>query len=169
MTKFQAFGLTLLAILLILSISCGRAASDDSDSSAPRPVSAKMKVERDDARAGETGDLVLTINVASPAHIYAPNEPTNRSTPTSIKLELPKGVELAKDWSFPSSIKTKEGDLIYIGSNQARCTLRISAGVPARTLHIRAQMRYQACTDEACWLPESLPVSVTITLRSATR
>jgi len=168
MTKFQTFNLAVSAILLILPISRATAAGDDSDSTAPRPVSAKMKVERDDVRAGEMVDLVLTINVAAPAHIYAPGEPANRSTPTTIKLELPKGVILAKDWSFPSPTKTREGDLIYIGSNQARCTLKISTGVSTRTLHIQAQMRYQACTDEACWPPESLPVSVAITLRSGT-
>jgi len=135
---------------------------------APTPVSARMTVDRGEMHTNEAIGLVVTFIVATPAHIYAHNEPANRSTPMSIKLDLPKGVTVEKDWLFTEPIKTKEGDLIYVGLNQARCTLKVSSGVSARTLHITAQMRYQACTDEACWPPESLPVSVTIPLYSPT-
>ncbi len=131
-----------------------------------RPVTAELKAAPGSVRAGGTVELVLKIEVAAPAHIYAPSEPADRSVPTTIKLDLPKGVTLEKDWVFPAPVKTSDGDLIYTGSVEARCTLKISSAVSAPTLVIKGDLRCQACTDLACWPPLPIPLSTTIALET---
>jgi hypothetical protein len=154
MTKVTAM---IKCAALFLCVGTLVAADEGSDSSVSGPITAKMTA----TQAGKDLALSVTLKISPPAHIYAPSEPAGRFTPVSILLDLPAGVSLEKSWRFPNPINAG-GDRVYIGTLQAHCLLTVPSKLAGSTLHIRASLRYQACTDDACWPVASLPLSATI-------
>ena len=149
----------------LLTFSPGAAAANTLPDAAP--VTAKMEALPRNAPAGTSIELAITMEIAAPYHIYAPGEPPHRSIPMSVTLDLPRGFTLGKDWSFPAPISTASGDLIYVGNLVIRCIVKVPRDSAADVLTLKGKVSFQACNEEACWPPESLPLSTTINLKPA--
>ena len=150
------------------------------------------------ARKSETPHLVLTVSppdgTAIPGtrtslwldvgpkpkmHVYAPEQ--KDLIPISLTLEADESFK-AHPPKFPKAEKyffepLNETQLVY--SRQFRIVQDVTiAATPAMrerardagaTLTISGTLRYQACDDKVCYMPESLPVSWTVPLAPAGR
>ena len=81
--------------------------------------------------------------------------------PTSLELELPKGVTTKGDWRRPTGIAgTEKHSLIYEG--QVSFSRSVIVEPSAYGKRIDVTVSYQACTDEYCNRPQSKAVSIPI-------
>ena len=112
-------------------------------------------------------------------HVYAPEQ--KELIPISLSLE-PDASFKAHRPTFPKAEKyffepLKETQLVYskpfrivqdvtIAATQAT---RVLARKNGAALTISGTLRYQACDDQVCYMPQSLPVSWTISLKPSGR
>jgi DsbC/DsbD-like thiol-disulfide interchange protein len=141
-------------------------------------VSAKPQ---DGKNVTETKHLTITPSVSAPAsatranlivdivpkpkmHVYSPEQ--KDYIPISLTLTAPDGVRAGQP-QFPKAEKyffaeLKETQLVY--SKPFRITQPITLTTSARSpLTISGTLRYQACDDSICYLPQNVPISWTVT------
>jgi DsbC/DsbD-like thiol-disulfide interchange protein len=116
------------------------------------PVNAAAALQPARAMKGKSFVLVVKIKIAPTWHIYAADGMVGSSIPTSLKLELPQGVEAAGEWTLPSARQDGESR-IYEGSLQFSRQLRIGSQVKPGPIHVRCELTYQACDPFSCRAP----------------
>lgn len=131
------------------------------------------------AAPGTRVSLMLEITPKPRMHVYAPGQ----TDLIPITLALTEDASFkARPPKFPAPEKyffepLKETQLVF--SRRFRITqdvtlaltpaLRARAREAGAALTIAGTLRYQACDDKVCYMPESLPVSWTIALRPLER
>jgi len=105
----------------------------------------------------------LHFNIASGLHINSHFPHTDDLIPTTLKLPEDSGVRLARanfpdgvDFALP--VNPKEKLSVYTGEFTVHAEL-----VAARGEHlVEATLRYQACDNNACMPPHSIPVVIDV-------
>ena len=125
----------------------------------------------DKAQRGRTVQAAIVLEIPPGLHINS-NRPRSRySIPTSVTIEAPRGIQVSavrypngvvRRFSFsPESIAVYEG----------RAVLRFSITIPANqqlgVAEIRARVRYQSCTDDVCYQPETRAINIPIAVVEA--
>ena len=116
-------------------------------------------------RIGPAGRASLVIEIAPKPkmHVYAPQQDTY--VPVSIALKESRALRAQRP-VFPKPEKyffapLKETQLVY--SQPFKISIDVTlASSPATTLKIEGSLRYQACDDQICYLPENVPVTWTL-------
>jgi hypothetical protein len=102
--------------------------------------------------------LVVRFRMAIGWHISAMSNGSWRgsSLPTTIRLQLPRGVVLEGDWTIPEPEvqvdRVAEGH-IYQGDVTFRHQLRITDEQPPGDIELLCVVKYQACDATACLRP----------------
>ena len=123
---------------------------------------------------GGRTSLFIEIAPRPKMHVYAPQQDTY----VPVSLTLTKSPAFRADVpTFPKPEKyffapLKETQLVYSEPFKIAVNVTIAASTalrhigidPATTIKIDGTLRYQACDDAICYLPESRPVSWTIQL-----
>jgi hypothetical protein len=137
-----------------------------------RHLTATTSIRKDRVPPGAGTSLLIDIVPKPKMHVYAPQQDTY--VPVSLMLKESRAFR-AKPPVFPKAEKfffapLKETQLVY--SAQFRIAIDIAlaspaslrqAGIkPGATMKIEGTLRYQACDDEICYLPETVPVSWTV-------
>jgi DsbC/DsbD-like thiol-disulfide interchange protein len=122
-----------------------------------RPVVAGAALAPAKAVAGGTLTLVVKAEVAPTWHIYAADETSGSSIPTTLKLTLPSGVTTSGDWTYPTPAPGPTGDgWIYAGALTFRRTLKVSADAAAGPIDVTCVFGYQACDPSTCRPPAKI-------------
>ena len=136
-----------LALVLVLA---GLAFGAAPAVAAPPTVDAKWRADG--------GDLVLTVTLESGWHVNAHDPDRPFLIPTSLDVDSPGGAAVAEirypepvvhSLAFAPDVKLR----LYEGSFPIR--VRAKDGVPKQ---LDARLTYQACNDETCLPPRTLPV-----------
>ncbi|WP_263359387.1 protein-disulfide reductase DsbD N-terminal domain-containing protein [Acidicapsa ligni] len=113
--------------------------------------------------AGKPTAVDLHFNVAAGLHINSHNPHTDDLIPTTFKLPENSGVLLANanfpeghDFAFPISPKEKLS--VYTGEFTIHAELNATRGEHL----VEATLRYQACDNNACMPPHSIPVVIDV-------
>jgi DsbC/DsbD-like thiol-disulfide interchange protein len=113
-------------------------------------------------RAGARISLFVDITPKPKMHVYSPKQ--EDVIPVALKLDLPAGVQVgATKYPKPEQYffaPLKETQLVY--SKPFRLTQEIVVNSPPPSLTIKGTLRYQACDEAICYLPQTIPVSWTI-------
>jgi hypothetical protein len=136
--------------------------------SSRQPVTAVMK-SAPNVMAGQAFEILVRVAIAGAHHLYASNASGQPFIPTTVELTLPRGVEALGDWIGPEPTRRRNGELVYTDSALFRRQLKVGANVPAGPLSIKGELHYQACTEELCWPPRSIPLSSLIHVHSPMR
>ena len=125
--------------------------------SARKPVVAGAAISPGKVKAGDTVTLVVQAKIAPTWHIYAADQESGSSIPTTLKLKLPKSVESKSDWSYPASIPNREGEgSIYEAQATFRRTLKVASDAPSGPIEVTCEFGYQACDPFTCRPPAKL-------------
>ena len=132
-------------------------------------LTATPSVRQDGVSPGTRTSLIIEIAPKPKMHVYAPQQDTY--VPVSLTLKESRAFHAQRP-VFPKPEKfffvpLKETQLVYskpfkiaVDITLAAAAALRQAGIkPATTLKIDGMLRYQACDDEICYLPESVPVS----------
>lgn len=120
----------------------------------------------DKAQRGRTIQAAVVIDIPSGYHVNG-NKPLGKyAIPTVLKIEAPGGVRVspvnyprASLRSFPFS---KEQLAVYEGRAVLRFNVTIPANFDAGVTELRARLRYQSCTDDTCFQPETREIKMPI-------
>jgi DsbC/DsbD-like thiol-disulfide interchange protein len=126
----------------------------------------------DKAQRGRTLQAAIVMDIPGGYHVNA-NRPLGKyAIPTVLQIEAPGGVRLspvnyprASVRSFPFS---KEQLAVYEGRAVLRFNVIIPANFDAGVTELRARLRYQSCSDDTCFQPETREVTMPIGVVGAT-
>jgi len=115
------------------------------------------------ARVGESLTLVVQIKTAPRWHIYATGALSGTGMPTTLKLQLPPGVEAIGNWSCPPPKPGADGhDPIYQGSVKFTRRLAINRQKDhLGSINVTCELGYQACDPFSCRPPETVDLKAT--------
>jgi hypothetical protein len=112
---------------------------------------------------GKSSDVDLHFKVKEGFHVNSNQPKSELLIPTTLKLELPTDLAAGsiiyppgKDLSFPFDPSEK----LNVYSEDFTVKAKLSAAKTASTgnFTVHGQLRYQACSDNACFPPKSIPV-----------
>ncbi|HYL11137.1 MAG TPA: protein-disulfide reductase DsbD domain-containing protein [Candidatus Acidoferrales bacterium] len=135
-------------------------------SGAPRAntlVSASAYVSLEPVPRGKTFEIAVVLKVRDGFHINAHEVSGEYLIPTEITAELPAGFRSAAV-SYPKGTLGKfefsEDKLnVYQGSVTVRMKVEAQQSAPLGRQSLPLTLRYQACSNEACFPPVRLPVT----------
>jgi DsbC/DsbD-like thiol-disulfide interchange protein len=146
-----------IGLLVALAVSIGMADAR-ADRRVVRSTYADLELDPIEAREDGTLALRLTIRPEPALHIYAAGGagflgPTLTFAPAS-------GIEtVSVDRPAPEVLEapsTSAGARVYRGPFTLRYQVRLVRGRGASVRRIRGTFRYQACTDQVCYKPETV-------------
>ncbi len=115
-------------------------------------------------QAAATQDVDVQFAIQTGLHINSHTPNSHYLIPTTITLDAPTGVEIAKieypqgvDYHF--QFAPKDALSVYTGEFGVRMHVHAKPG--RYTIH--GQLRYQACDDRACNPPKTLPLTLYVT------
>jgi len=119
---------------------------------------------------GETFELSLELTVASGFHINSQKPEDELLVPTSVELKKDTAYEV-KEIIFPEAKKKKfnfSDKPLSVYEGQVKIILRIepAEGVCGSSLELEGKIRYQACDQEACLRPQTVPFKASVKIAS---
>jgi hypothetical protein len=121
--------------------------------------------------AGKTTTIKLQFSVKTGYHINANHPNSDLEIPTELKLELPANISLGKV-TYPAGTDitlsfSPEKFNVYTGDFTVEASVSAPRNTAAGSYHVDGALRYQACTDHACYPPKKVPVSFDIKVSAA--
>jgi len=121
------------------------------------PVSAAAALFPTRARAGELLIFIVQIKTAPRWHVYATGALSGTEMPTTLKLQLPSGVEAVGNWTCPAPHPGAPGQgPIYEGSVKFIRRLAINRQKVSGLITVTCELGYQACDPFSCRPPETV-------------
>jgi hypothetical protein len=127
-------------------------------------------------RPGVPAKVEINFRVAPGFHINSSQPKSDLLVPTALKfdpptdlavgkLAFPPGHELAFDFAPEEKLD------VYSGDFRVTALVTAAKSIPAGTYRVRGTLKYQACSDRACFPPRQLPLEfdVRVENRRATR
>lgn len=134
-----------------------------------RQVSFKTAVilERVAYVPGATVNGVVLMQIDPPYHVNANPASEDYLIPTELRIEAGKGYRVGKvQYPKPKekAFAFSEGKPIKIleGRTPIKFQITLDKSVPRRSMTIKATLRYQACDDNACYPPRTVPLEIQI-------
>jgi DsbC/DsbD-like thiol-disulfide interchange protein len=132
------------------------------------PVSATLRVDPAEVRAGGLVTLVIEARIAAGWHIYAIDKPAGVAVPSKIRLRSPTFVEETEGWAadHPPKTELQGQELIHLhdGNVTFRCPVRVSKDAPKGTARVQCVLQYQACDRFSCQPPEELTLETEVSV-----
>lgn len=157
MESRKLFSLTTL-VVLILAV-CAIAAD--------QPRSAHVYVNFEGASSasvtpGKPADVDLKFRVKDGFHVNSNKPNSELLIPTTLKLSPPRDLSAAaisfpqgKDISFPFDPSEKLN--VYSEAFTVKAKLLAARAAQAGNFTVHGELRYQACSDNACYPPKTVP------------
>jgi hypothetical protein len=127
---------------------------------ASKPVTAAVAVVPQNDR--KTAMLVVKVRIFALHHIYGLDKSGSENTPTTLKVDLPKGIAFKGAWQVPDPKKGKGKSRIYEEEVVFRRQFMIDRSVAPGRYPIKCELAYQVCDEELCWPPATIPLSTDI-------
>jgi DsbC/DsbD-like thiol-disulfide interchange protein len=113
---------------------------------------------------GKAAHGSVTISIPAGLHVNSNRPSSQYAIATTVKLNA-SGIKLGAV-SYPRGTNRKfeftETPInVYEGTVKFPFTVTVPANFAGDTVHIRATVKYQACTNEVCYPPKSKEITIT--------
>ncbi len=168
--KAEPLAILILALILGLPQASSPLVQATASQSANPIVAVKASPPLKSVVPGDTFELILELTIASGSHINSDKPEDDLLVPTSVELKKDPALEL-KEAIFPEAKKKKfkfsdKPLSVYEGQVKVKLKIELAEGVCGSSLEIEGKVRYQACDQEACLRPSSVPFKTTVKLAS---
>lgn len=168
--KIDPLTILILALALGLPQASASPIQTTASQNANLIVTVKTSPPSQPVTPGDTFELNLELTVAPGFHINSQKPEDELLVPTSVELKKDPALEL-KEVIFPEARKKKfkfsdKPLSVYEGQIKVKLKIELAEGVCGSSLEIEGKVRYQACDQEACLRPSSVPFKATIKLAS---
>lgn len=159
-----------LTILLIFCLITIGLTSQKGLSQKTRPahsiVAVKPILTETPVRPGELIELTLELAIAPGYHLYSAQPEDEMLIPTSVEFKKDQVYEI-KEIIFPEARKKKfkfsgRPLSVYEGLIKIKVKVELAEDVCGSSLELEGKVRYQACDEEACLRPASVPFKAVI-------
>ena len=130
---------------------------------AENPVAAEMRVFPIPNGNGKQFEAVIRVRIAATHHLHGPEEKAGPFAPLSVNLVLPAGSETHGGWQFSKPARVSDDRQVYTNSVVLRQSLSMPLNAPVESLSIKAELRFQACSEDFCWPPQSIRLAAPLT------
>jgi len=156
--------MTARPMLLLATLLAGLAAAP---AAAQDPVHVVARGPAEPVAPGETFDVVLSVTVDEPYHIYTHDSPGESVTRTVVEATCDEGVALEEIVhpeggeliDYPLLGETVE---VLHGELEWRARFRVAGDHPGGDAEVSASILYMACDDSTCLLPQEPSFDVTV-------
>lgn len=152
-----------LAIVLGLLIQPANFYSLPSPQSAPN-IGINGSLSPNRASKGRTVQGTVTMDIPSGYHVNS-NRPLEKFLiPTQLKIEAPSGIRVGPV-IYPRSIMrslkfSKNRVAVFEGRTVIRFNVTVPPGYSGNGFEVKGRLRYQSCSDEVCFPPQTKDVSM---------
>jgi DsbC/DsbD-like thiol-disulfide interchange protein len=132
----------------------------------PAVVNGRMVLESDGAHPGSTVKAAVVAEIAPGYHINDHVPSLGYLIPTELKLDAAKPVSVGRA-VYPKGVPRKFAFLdtpisVYEGKLSVGVLLKIEAGAAPGVYTLTGALHYQACNEQACFAPASLPLTLAV-------
>jgi DsbC/DsbD-like thiol-disulfide interchange protein len=125
----------------------------------------------DRAQRGRTVQAAVVVDIPQGYHVNA-NKPLGKyAVPTVLRIEAPGGVRIGPILYPRANVRKFSFSNESLAVYEGRLVLRFNVTVPANfgqgAAELRARLRYQSCTDDTCFQPETREVNMPISVVGA--
>ena len=118
------------------------------------------------AAAGGRVSLLVDVEPKPKMHVYAPDQ--KEYIPITLTLAPDQAIR-AQTVRYPAAEKyffapLKETQLVFSKPFRIEQPITLAAG-SAKAVTVKGTLRYQACDDAICYVPQNVPVAWTIALK----
>jgi DsbC/DsbD-like thiol-disulfide interchange protein len=116
--------------------------------------------------AGAKVSLALDVTPKAGIHVYAPG--TKDFIPIELKLDAQPDIKAGKVVYPKSETMTFGDEKVPVFEKPFKLTEDVTiarTAKPGSTLTVNGNVHLQACTDQICYPPETIPVSWTLTVK----
>jgi DsbC/DsbD-like thiol-disulfide interchange protein len=134
--------------------------------SAPKHLTLNTGSSRPSAAPGGTVSLFLDVTPNPGIHVYAPG--ATDYLPISLTLKPAQGAALVGRTVYPKSETLAfEGEQVPVFQKKFRLAQDVAIARTANkgTMTISGTVKYQACDDTVCFIPATVPVTWTVTIK----
>lgn len=129
-------------------------------------VNGRMVLETDGAHLGSTVRAAVVAEIAPGYHINDHVPSLNYLIPTEVKLDPAKPVSVSRA-VYPKGALRKFAFLdtpisVYEGKLTVGVLLKVEAGAAPGLYSLAGALHYQACNEQACLPPASLPLTLAV-------
>ena len=125
----------------------------------------------DKAQRGRVVQAAVVMEIPRDFHVNG-NRPLGKyAVPTSLKIEAPGGIRVSPV-SYPrATVRTfsfsQEKLAVFEGRVVMRFNVTIPSGFDQGVTELRVRLRYQSCTNEVCFPPQSRDITMPIAVVGA--
>jgi len=119
------------------------------------------------ARRGGEVEIRSQLRIRSGYHINSQTPAEDYLIPTLLSWDSGPLTLRSVAYPKPATVRyefASQPMLVYSGVVTVISRLAVAADAPPGAYTLTGKLRYQACTDKACLLPRTLPVSVPLTI-----
>jgi DsbC/DsbD-like thiol-disulfide interchange protein len=124
--------------------------------------------------AGQTAQAELRFRVNPGYHVNSHTPGSDLLIPTTLqfkplekikagKIVYPPGQQLALQFSPKDKLDVYSGDIV------TRVPVIVAKGAAVGQYSLKAEYQYQACNDNSCFPPKTLPVEITVIVKSTSK
>jgi hypothetical protein len=157
----------LLAVVVLTSTSLFSLPAALQAPSGKEVVSPEAFVSFDPVVRGASLQIAVVMKIRPGFHVNAREVSADYLIPTDLRAQVPSGFKMGELLYPRGTLHTfafsKDKQLnVYTGSVIIRLNLSVLASAPVGVQHLALKLHYQACSDEICLPPVTLPVDATI-------
>ena len=138
----------------------------------PQPdISVNGFFATDKAQRGRTVQAAVVMEIPRDFHVNG-NKPLGKyAVPTALKIEAPGGIRVGPVLYPRATIRSfsfsEEKLAVYEGRVVMRFNITIPSGFDQGVTELHARLRYQSCTSEVCFPPQSREITMPIAVVGA--
>jgi len=123
----------------------------------------------DKVQRGRSVQAVVVMDIPSGFHVHS-NRPLEKFLiATQLQVEAPKGVRVGPV-VYPRALLrnlkfSKAKVAVYEGRTSMRFNITVPANFSSDSTEVKARLRYQSCSDEVCFPPQTREVSIPIRIK----
>lgn len=119
---------------------------------------------------GKAATITVRFKIADGYHVNSNKPHSDLLIPTAVKLNdlpelsvarlnYPAGQDLALKFSPDEKLS------VYAGDVAITAVIRASKRAKAGRYSLNGELRYQACNDDSCFPPKTLPIEIAVNIR----
>ncbi len=138
----------------------------------PQPnISVNGFFASDKAQRGRMVQAAVVMEIPRDFHVNG-NKPLGKyAVPTTLKIDAPGGIRISAVTYPRAQVKTfsfsEEKLAVYEGRVTMRFNVTVPAGFDQGVTELRVRLRYQSCTSEVCFPPQTREITMPIAVVGA--
>jgi hypothetical protein len=163
----KRFAALLFHLIVLLALIFPPAVGAQAPPSGKDVVSLEAFASFDPVARGKLFQIAVVMKIRPGFHVNARQVSAEYLIPTDLRAEVPAGFKSGESVYPRGTLQTfsfsKTQPLnVYSGTIILRVPLTVLADAPVGALHVPLKLHYQACSDEICLPPVTLPVDATV-------